>query len=236
MDAVITQENGAYFRTLTKQVAGAERIDRQRIYPKKETILLTESDQNGKRISTRNKKKKKKKKKIFFSLLFRDRGRKSSARNILFYSIFFMERFLLLGALSSSVDRTRTQYKTKTNSHVVSIVGYANSAKQRPVRLNLTEWLTICAYLIGTFFSFYFVAFITTAGIHSLCWGHIIFVAALPSSLWGRCASLFFVCVCVFWNFTRFLFPPSLLFGAWNLQNKKHAHLFIFKFYSLSSL
>ena len=56
MDAVITQENGAYFRTLTKQVAGAERIDRQRIYPKKETILLTESDQNGKRISTRNKK------------------------------------------------------------------------------------------------------------------------------------------------------------------------------------
>ena len=181
--------------------------------------------------------KRKKKKKIFFLFFFEiERGRKSSSRNILFYSIFFMERFLLLGALSSSVDRTRTQYKTKTNSHVVSIVGYANSAKQRPVRLNLTEWLTICAYLIGTFFSFYFVAFITTAGIHSLCWGHIIFVAALPSSLWGRCASLFFVCVCVFWNFTRFLFPPSLLFGAWNLQNKKHAHLFIFKFYSLSSL
>ena len=73
MDAVITQENGAYFRTLTKQVAGAERIDRQRIYPKKETILLTESDQNGKR--------------IFFLFFFEIEDGK--ARHATFYFILF---------------------------------------------------------------------------------------------------------------------------------------------------
>ena len=87
MDAVITQENGAYFRTLTKQVAGAERIDRQRIYPKKETILLTESDQNGKRISTTNKNKKKKKTNFFFLFFFEIEDGK--ARHATFYFILF---------------------------------------------------------------------------------------------------------------------------------------------------